>query len=107
MTPRAELLALHKDALGRLERKLAPFVRESPTLRRYGGAYERELEGRFAVSTPEDLARAASAARVTYVGDYHTLAAAQRTFVDLLERVRERVGAVAIALETFEPRDRS
>jgi hypothetical protein len=107
MTARRELLDLQRAVVARLEcelwQKLAP---EGPAIRRYDDAYGAEfVSGPLASSTRAELASAAAAADLVYVGDYHTLEAAQRTFVWLLERVHAARGAVAIALEMLEPLD--
>lgn len=106
MTARTELLAIQRDTVARLKREIEDvLVRERPAIRRYYDEYCQEFDGSFAKTTRDALAAKASLADLVYVGDYHTLEAAQRTFLWLVESVHARRGAVAIALEMFEPMD--
>src|SRR5580658_8375409 len=106
MTLRSELLAIQRDTVAQLNREIEDdLVRERPAIRRYTDEYAQEFGGAFASATRDDLVERAARADLVYVGDYHTLEAAQRTFVWLLEAIHARRGAVAIALEMFEPHD--
>jgi hypothetical protein len=106
MTARAELLAIQRETVARVQREIeGKLVRERPALRRYCEEYSEELEGPLVRSTREALERRAASSDIIYVGDYHTLEAAQRTFAWLLEAVLARRGAAAVALEMFETKD--
>src|SRR5437016_956864 len=99
MTLRAELLAMQRHAVQRVERELRlDLVRERPAIRRSFARYCKEFDGPFTTATREELSQAVGKADLIYVGDYHTLEAAQRAFLWLLETVHARRGEVAIGL---------
>jgi uncharacterized iron-regulated protein len=101
---RRELVALHREIFRRNQKHINKLVvGYSAKFRSYEAEYLRAAKAFDSVASIEDLDRAIANAEVAYVGDYHTLAQAQRSFVRLIRRVpRDR--PVTIALEYFEGR---
>lgn len=78
----------------------------SPAFRRYEREYQRRVATYQQRADIQELDRRVAEADVVYVGDYHTLAQAQRGFIRLLSRV-PKSRPVTIALEFVRARQQS
>ena len=84
-TARFELLQIQQRLWRRLQREIKATIADNPpNVEIYKEEYERDLRRYDSISSKEDLVRACKAARVVYLGDYHTLPQAQKTLVKLL-----------------------
>jgi hypothetical protein len=88
---RDQLIRVQRRILASIERDIHGTLGPQPAgLGLYERAYHRRLEQPFTVSNREDLLRACEAAHIIYVGDYHTLGAAQRLPLALLSLLIDR-----------------
>ncbi|HET6346149.1 MAG TPA: ChaN family lipoprotein [Myxococcota bacterium] len=96
---RREVVALHQAIFKHNQRRINASVSGySAAFRRYEREYARGVRSYRRRATVSELDRALSRADVVYVGDYHTLAQAQRSFLRLLRRLpHDR--PVTVALE--------
>ena len=99
-TPSQEILALHR-ALFRRQRQLidASVVGYPASFKAYEARYRKGVKGYREVVAYPALVAAVRAADVVYVGDYHTLRQAQKSFARLVERSLSSGRRVALALE--------
>lgn len=104
VTPREELLALHRRIFRENKRRIDRGAHdETGELPRYRAAYTRASSTYVSVSDIETLTAAACDADVIYVGDFHTCKQAQRTYLELLKRISEKRPVVA-AMEIIPSR---
>lgn len=104
MTAREEIHRL-QQALFRRQRRLIGASVHGMTreFRRYEAAYQRRVAGYAREATYGEVLHAVSTADLVYVGDYHTLKQAQRSFLKLLQRRWPRRPLV-VALEFVQGR---
>jgi hypothetical protein len=101
---RQEVLDLHRRVFRRNQRRINASVFGYTTIfRRYEREYARGVRTYERRANFEELDRAMAQADVVYVGDYHTLAQAQRSFLRLVRRLPDSRPAV-IALELIQAR---
>ncbi len=104
-SPRAELIALHQKLFRRqrrlIEGSTAP---ERAELIRYRRRYQRGVRTFERVVSYDEVLREALASDLVYVGDYHTLRQAQRSYFKLAERLCDRGRAPLLALEFVQGR---
>ncbi len=103
-TFRQEIVALHQAIYRRNKRRINDSVTGySPAFRRYERSYARAVTHYQRRATLSELERVLEQSNIVYVGDYHTLSQAQRSFLRLLRRLpAER--PVTIALEFVQGR---
>jgi len=83
--PRRALLAIQKRLWRNLRQEIEATIEgDPPNIAIYREEFERDLRSYESVSNKSELVRAALAAGVVYLGDYHTLPQAQKTLVKLL-----------------------
>ncbi len=101
---RQEIVDLHRTVFRRNQRRInASVAGYTPTFRRYERTYLRGVRHFERPATLAELDGALARADLIYVGDYHTLAQAQRSFLRLLRRLpRDR--PVTVALEFVQGR---
>lgn len=109
MALRDQLIAVQRRVLASIQRDIRDTLGPTPpALRRYARVYDRRLEQPFAEASLEELLRACAAAEILYVGDYHTLAAAQEVPLKLLRALwRRRRRRWILALEMIAIGDQS
>jgi hypothetical protein len=78
---------------------------QPPSIARYYRAYVRSFDVPFEPCGLAEVVRAASAAKIVYVGDFHTNPAAQRAELDLLEKVVRAGRRPVLAVEMFARED--
>ncbi|MBI4236884.1 MAG: ChaN family lipoprotein [Deltaproteobacteria bacterium] len=105
LSPREELLRLQQ----RLYRRNKAVIAQSVTVRepgfvRYERRYQRALATYQRVVSNETLLRAVRQADLLYVGDYHTCAQSQRSFLRLLKAVVSKGRPLVIGLELLHRR---
>lgn len=76
----------------------------SLSFRAYESRYLRRTRRATRTLSAEDVVSRVVAADVVYVGDYHTLPLAQRTYLELVDRARQSGRRVVMALECVEGR---
>ncbi len=104
-SPREELLLLHRRIWEENKRRIDRSARDDTgELQRYRGAYTRACASFRQVSTFAELAQAAAAAEIVYVGDFHTSKQSQKVFLKLAKRVREEGRTPILALELLQSR---
>ncbi len=74
----------------------------SPAFRRYQARYAAATRSFRAVTSPRALHQRIAASDVVHVGDYHTLAQAQTTFLELVMAARRSGRRVVLAMEFVE-----
>jgi len=78
---------------------------QPPYIRRYYKAYVRALQGDPVPCRRAEVIRAVLAAKVVYVGDFHTNPAAQRAEFELLETLVRAGRPITLAVEMFARED--
>jgi hypothetical protein len=76
----------------------------SPAFRAYEARYRRRVASCRGALSLDQISRTACAADLVYVGDYHTLRAAQQTYLTLVERALAAGRRVVLALEWIQGR---
>jgi hypothetical protein len=105
-TPRRQLLAIQKRLWRRLKREIASTIEgDPPNIAIYREEYERDLQTYRETSSKRALVRAAAAADIVYVGDYHTLIHAQKTVVKLLLALTKLGRSVVLGFEMVHIKD--
>ncbi len=100
MTPRDEIVALHQRLYQRQRRLLAQSVHGAGAgLRAYEATYLSRVRSFARVIPYDEVVRQLGEADVAYVGDYHTLKQAQRSFMKLARRLVEQGRPLVLALE--------
>lgn len=109
MSYREQLIAVQRKVLAAIRRDIRQSLGKEPAeLKRYYRAYKRRFAQPFEPVKREDVIRACLAADVVYVGDYHTLASAQRMALGLLEEIRKRFkGELILGMEMLQVTDQS
>jgi uncharacterized iron-regulated protein len=80
----------------------------APGLARYERVYRRRVDQTFTIEAREDLLKACDRAQIIYVGDYHTLGAAQDFARVLLQTLIERTDHEwTLAMEMLQVSDQS
>lgn len=88
MHARAHLLRLQKTLYGRFQASARTALGSpSPALRRYFERYQREFQKTQAVISEKEFLKTLALTEILICGDYHTLAQAQRTALDLFQSV--------------------
>jgi hypothetical protein len=101
---RAEINSLQRRLFSRQRRLIARSVLErGPALHRYEAAVQRRLRTFQREAAYGELLAAASTADLVYVGDYHTLKQAQRSFLKLVQR-RTPMRPLTLAVEFVQGR---
>ncbi len=96
-------LSLQQSLYRRQQQKIRQLVvGASPAFRRYEGEYRRATSGFRRRLEVGDVHAQLTGADVVYVGDYHTLRAAQQGYVDLVEAAVASGRRVVVALEFVE-----
>lgn len=91
MSLREKLIATQRRLLAAVQRDIRAALGKQPAaLRRYYSGYRRRFRRPFTPATREELLRACAAADIIFVGDYHTLAAAQRVPIQLIRALSDR-----------------
>lgn len=100
------MLDLQRRLWSRLQEEIeASIVENPPNVDIYKEEYRRDVRGYQAVSSKRELVEAAAAARLVYVGDYHTLPQAQRTVVKLLLALTKLERRVVLCMELVHSKD--
>lgn len=101
-TFRQEVVALHRAIFRHNQQRInASVYGYTPAFRRYEREYAKGVQTYQQRARPQALIRALGQVDVVYVGDYHTLAQARRSFLRLLRRIpADR--PVTVALEFVE-----
>jgi len=90
---REELVAIQRELFRRNQRQIESSVARPP---RYLAEYEAEVARRTKgfedTISPEALVTEAALRDIVFIGDFHTLRTAQKTFVHLAEELLERAG---------------
>jgi hypothetical protein len=109
MSFRDQIIAVQRRILGAIKRDIRDSLGpQSSALRRYYRTYKRRFEQPFTEATLEELLRACAGAEIIYVGDYHTLAAAQQMPLKLLRALwARRRHRWILALEMVQISDQS
>ncbi len=94
-------LSLYRRQKARINRSV---IGSSPVFRRYEARYRRATKSYTRVSTLAEVRKAACAADIVYVGDYHTLKLAQTGYLDLVREAVKTNRRVVLALELVEGR---
>ena len=103
-TFRQEIVALHQAIYRRNKRRINDSVTGySPNFRRYERSYARAVTHYQQRTSLNELERVLHRSNIVYVGDYHTLSQAQRSFLRLLRRLPSD-RPVTIALEFVQGR---
>ncbi|MBS2023673.1 MAG: ChaN family lipoprotein, partial [Deltaproteobacteria bacterium] len=104
MTAREELHSLQEALFRRQKRLIAASVHGmTAAFKRYEAAYQRRVRTFAREATYGEVLHAVSTADLVYVGDYHTLKQAQRSFLKLMRRRWPRRELI-IALEFVQGR---
>lgn len=108
LSPREELLRLQQ----RLYRRNKAVILQSVTVRepgfaRYERRYQRAVATYQRVASNETLLRAVRQADLIYVGDYHTCAQSQRSFLRLLKALVGKGRPLVIGLELLHRRSQA
>jgi hypothetical protein len=108
LDPRSELIALHQQLFRRQRRLIESSTGpERAELIRYRRRYRRNVRSFERVVSYDEVLREALAHDLVYVGDYHTLRQAQRSYLKLAERLCDRGRAPVLALEFVQGRYQS
>lgn len=100
LTPRQKLLQLQKETFAHLEEIIKnERLEESPELRKYRKAYEREIRGYRKLSNKKELTAHVIKSSIVFCGDYHTLRQAQRTALKILTSVQPYRPSIYLGLE--------
>jgi uncharacterized iron-regulated protein len=101
---RQQIVALHREIFRRNQQRINQSVLGyTPAFRRYEREYQRDVAGYRRRATFDELDAAIAESRLVYVGDYHTLPQAQRTFLRLMRRLPPD-RPVTLALEFVQGR---
>lgn len=104
-TPRDELVELHRRLYQRQRRLISQSVQgASAALRAYEGLYRARVRKFERIVPYDEVVRQVAEADVVYVGDYHTLKQAQRSFAKLARRLAQSPRQVVLALEFVQGR---
>jgi uncharacterized iron-regulated protein len=96
---RSEIVALHREIFRRNQVRISQsVVGYTPAFRQYEREYQNGVKQFVRQAAFAELDRAIAGATCVYVGDYHTLAQAQRSFLRLVRRLPEG-RPVTLALE--------
>jgi len=100
-----DLLALHLALFRRQRAQIARVVDgQTEAFRAYEARYRRRTASYRRLVTLPVVHQQVQAADIVYVGDYHTLALAQQTYLALVERALASGRRVVLALECVEGR---
>ncbi len=103
--PRRELIALHQQLFRRQRRLIEELtLPETSVLAAYRRRFQRHARSYERVVTYDDVLEAAGESDLVYVGDYHTLRLAQKSFLRLAERLCERGRPPLLGLEFVQAR---
>jgi hypothetical protein len=110
MLPRTSLIRIQRDLYQKMQSAQEDLLGDlSPQLQRYYREYQKDFRAYQQLSTPRELLLATLRSHLVLIGDYHTLAQAQRTVIRLLRegvRILQRRDRPAIlALEMLRPKD--
>jgi hypothetical protein len=94
-------LSLYRRQKARINRSV---IGTSPVFRRYEARYRRATRSYRKVTTVAEVRKAACAADIVYVGDYHTLKLAQLGYLELAKEAVKSGRRVVLALELVEGR---
>ncbi len=102
---RNEVLSLERQ-LFRVQERLIDRIAaaDSPAFRAYERSYRRHVPRVEDISSLAQVMRDVGRADIVFVGDYRTLVASQRAFVELVTRAAARGRPLALALEFVEGR---
>ncbi len=104
-SPRAELVALQRTLFRRNQRRIAEsVVVQEPLFAAYERRYRRAVATFSRVVSHEVMLGAVARADIIYVGDYHTCAQSQRSFLRLLKAVVTGRRPLVIGLELLHRR---
>jgi hypothetical protein len=104
-TARQEIGRLQRALFARQKRLVAQAVqRATPEFRKYEARVQRRTQRHEREASYDDLLAAVAQADLVYVGDYHTLKQAQRSFLKLVQRVGAHERKQILALEFVQGR---
>jgi heme-binding uptake protein ChaN (Tiki superfamily) len=105
---RSQLIQVQRRILGAIRRDIRETLGKQPRdLERYERVYHEQIERPFRATTRETLLTTCEQADIVFVGDYHTLAAAQQFALRLLRTLWERGSRDwTLALEMLQVCDR-
>jgi len=102
MTPREELIAIHRRIVGELKSEIqGSLYGDSPSLRAYDATYAKHFEGDYRIASKDAMLAGAYASDIVYHGDFHTLESAQRSAVKTLSALADSGREICLALEMF------
>lgn len=102
-----------RQEIGRLQRRLferqrrlisASVLGHTPAFRAYEERYRRRVRRSLREATAAEFLACAASADIVYVGDYHTLKQAQRSFLKLVQKLGPRRRPTLLALEFVQGR---
>ncbi|MHB1844047.1 MAG: ChaN family lipoprotein [Deltaproteobacteria bacterium] len=103
--PRQELSLLQQQLFRRQKQLIDELTApETPALAAYRRRFERHVQGYERVVAYDEVVREAAAADLVFVGDYHTLRQAQKSYLRLAERLCERGRPPVLGLEFIQAR---
>ncbi len=102
MTPREELIEIHRRVVGELKSEIqGSLYGDSPSLRAYDATYAKHFEGDYRLVSKDAVLASAFASDIVYHGDFHTLESAQRSAVRTLSALADSGREICLALEMF------
>lgn len=105
LTPREELLQIQKSLFRHNRRLIGKSILVAePGFEHYEKTYRRHVRAFQKVAAIEEMITACLKADIIYVGDYHTLAQSQRSFLRLLKAVIKKTRNFTFGLELLHHR---
>ena len=104
-TARQDIARLQRALFRRQRRLIAEAVQPAtPEFAAYEARVRRRVSRHLREAAYDELLEAVAKSDLVYVGDYHTLKQAQRSFLKLLQRIEPRGRPTVLALEFVEGR---